>query len=144
MSERFSLAHTVGDDGDAAGAPSRRHAFNISGRTLAENERYRERMTLLLNSNDGNTTNNDNAAAAATNKWTSHSVLVVDMSGSMCRDDVDGARCRCDGVWLAIARDYIKIPLENGTRNHFDLVSIILMQGDESPGATVIVQRQTE
>jgi hypothetical protein len=31
--------------------------------------------------------------------WTSHSVLVVDMSGSMRRDDISGARCRSDGVW---------------------------------------------
>jgi hypothetical protein len=31
--------------------------------------------------------------------WTSHSVLIVDMSGSMRRDDVNGARCRSDGVW---------------------------------------------
>ena len=130
-----------------------KHTFNNSSRILAENERYHERLTLLLNSSNITNNNNNNAAAAATaatnnNKWTSHSVLVVDMSGSMCRDDVNGARCRSDGVWLSIARDYIKIPLENGTRNHFDLVSIILMQGDdkESTGdgdaATVIIQTE--
>jgi len=28
--------------------------------------------------------------------WSSHSVLVVDMSGSMRRDDVNGARCRSE------------------------------------------------
>ena len=39
-------------------------------------------------------------------RWTSHSVLVVDMSGSMRRDDVNGGRCRSDGVWIALASDY--------------------------------------
>jgi Mg-chelatase subunit ChlD/Pyruvate/2-oxoacid:ferredoxin oxidoreductase delta subunit len=63
-------------------------------------------------------------------KWTSHSVLVVDMSGSMRRDDVNGAKCRADGVWTTLARDYIKIPLENGTRTSSDLISIIVMQDE--------------
>ena len=74
-----------------------KHTFNNSSRILAENERYHERLTLLLNSSNISHTNNA-ATAAANNKWTSHSVLVVDMSGSMCRDDVNGARCRSDGV----------------------------------------------
>ena len=39
--------------------------------------------------------------------WTSHSVLVVDMSGSMRRDDVPGARCRSDAVWFTLARDFV-------------------------------------
>ena len=47
--------------------------------------------------------------------WTSHSVLVVDMSRSMRSDDVNGARCRSDGVWMSLARDYIKKPLTEGT-----------------------------
>lgn len=63
-------------------------------------------------------------------KWTSHSVLVVDMSGSMRKDDVNGAKCRADGVWATLARDYIKIPLENGTRTNTDLISIIIMQDE--------------
>mmetsp|Transcript_806 Transcript_806/g.1651 ORF Transcript_806/g.1651 Transcript_806/m.1651 type:complete len:716 (-) Transcript_806:901-3048(-) len=80
---------------------------------------------------------NDSSKVQA--KWTSHSVLVVDMSGSMRRDDVNGARCRSDGVWMALARDYVKKPLEDGTRSHFDLISIIVMKDD---GATVIFQHQ--
>ena len=47
----------------------------------------------------------------------SHSVLVVDMSGSMRNDDVNGARCRSDGVWMALARDYVKNQLKSGLRN---------------------------
>jgi hypothetical protein len=48
--------------------------------------------------------------------WTSHSVLVIDMSGSMRRDDVNGARCRSDGVWMALARDYVKAQLKKKAR----------------------------
>ncbi len=62
--------------------------------------------------------------------WTSHSVLVVDMSGSMRRDDVNGARCRSDGVFMSIARDFVKRPLENKSRSANDLVSVILMRGE--------------
>lgn len=53
----------------------------------------------------------------------------------MKRDDVNGARCRSDGVWMALARDYVKQPLKDGTRNHFDLISIVVMMGD---GARVV------
>ena len=63
-------------------------------------------------------------------KWTSHSVLVVDMSGSMRRDDVNGARCRSDGVFLALARDYIKAPLDKKQRSATDLISIVIMRDD--------------
>ena len=60
--------------------------------------------------------------------WTSHSVLVVDMSGSMRRDDVNGARCRSDGVWMALARDYVKAQLEKKTRACTDLISVVVMK----------------
>jgi hypothetical protein len=65
--------------------------------------------------------------AAAKETWTSHSVLVVDMSGSMRRDDVNGARCRSDGVWLSLARDWIKAPLDKGARTATYLISVVLM-----------------
>lgn len=60
--------------------------------------------------------------------WTSHSVLVVDMSGSMRRDDVNGARCRSDGVFMTLARDFVKRPLQNKTRSNRDLISVVLMR----------------
>ena len=69
------------------------------------------------------------------NSWTSHSVLVIDMSGSMRRDDVSGAKCRSDGVWMTLARDYVEKPLKNKTRTHTDLLSIIVMKDD----ATVLL-----
>jgi hypothetical protein len=61
-------------------------------------------------------------------KWTSHTVLVVDMSGSMREDDVSGARCRADGVWTTLARDYVRQQLENETCSVYDVVSVIVMR----------------
>jgi hypothetical protein len=61
-------------------------------------------------------------------KWSSHSVLVVDMSGSMRRDDVNRARCRSDGVFLALARDFVKMQLDEQLATENDLVSVILMR----------------
>jgi hypothetical protein len=52
------------------------------------------------------------------------------MSGSMRRDDVNGARCRSDGVWIALARDFIGRQLETKRASIFDVVSVILMQED--------------
>jgi hypothetical protein len=52
------------------------------------------------------------------------------MSGSMRRDDVNGARCRSDGVWMALARDYVKKQLDNRTATVNDLVSVIIMKED--------------
>ncbi len=60
--------------------------------------------------------------------WKSHSILVVDMSGSMRRDDVNGARCRSDGIWMSLARDYVEKPLKMNTRDENDLISIIIMK----------------
>lgn len=61
-------------------------------------------------------------------KWKSHSVLVVDMSGSMRQDDVNGARCRSDGVWMVLARDFIMKKLEEENASVYDVVTIILMK----------------
>eukprot|EP00978_Attheya_sp_CCMP212_P014434 scaffold36766_cov45-Attheya_sp.AAC.1 len=62
--------------------------------------------------------------------WKSHSVLVIDMSGSMRRDDVNGARCRSDGIFLTLARDYIKKQLDDGTSSSSDVVSVVIMKED--------------
>ena len=65
-------------------------------------------------------------------------MLVVDMSGSMRRDDVNGARCRSDGVFLAIARDYAMKPLQKKERSPKDLISIVLMRDE----AEIIIERE--
>lgn len=61
-------------------------------------------------------------------KWTSHTVVVVDMSGSMRDDDVDGARCRADGVWTSLAQDYVLKQLEGNNCSVFDVFSVIAMR----------------
>jgi hypothetical protein len=61
-------------------------------------------------------------------KWSSNTVFVVDMSGSMCEDDVNGARCRSDGVWTTLAKDYVQKQLEAETCSLYDVVSVVLMR----------------
>jgi hypothetical protein len=61
-------------------------------------------------------------------KWSSNTVFIVDMSGSMCEDDVNGARCRSDGVWTTLAKDYVKKQLEAETCSLYDVVSVVLMR----------------
>ena len=69
-----------------------------------------------------------NQVHAKKGQWTSHTVLVVDMSGSMRDDDVDGARCRSDGVWTTLARDFVKGQLESKACSVYDLVSVVVMR----------------
>ena len=94
-----------------------KHTFD-SSKERKEMSYQHKRLTLLLNKEDGKS------------QWTSHSVLVVDMSGSMRADDVNGARCRSDGVWLALARDYVKDLLTKGLRGPNDLISVVSMKED--------------
>jgi hypothetical protein len=65
--------------------------------------------------------------------WNSHSVLVIDMSGSMRTDDVNGAKCRSDGVWTAIARDFVRQQIESNQTSLYDLVSVVLMRDKAEP-----------
>lgn len=67
---------------------------------------------------------------ATPEKWRSHSVLVVDMSGSMRRDDLNGAKCRSDAVWLVLARDFIAKQLRGHACAEQDVVSVILMMDE--------------
>jgi hypothetical protein len=61
-------------------------------------------------------------------EWKSHTVMVVDMSGSMQGDDVNGARCRADGVWTTLAKDFVKQQLESKSCSLYDVVSVVTMQ----------------
>ncbi|KAL3919188.1 MAG: hypothetical protein SGILL_003880 [Bacillariaceae sp.] len=83
--------------------------------------------------------NHDDAASYVRShheRWSSHTVIIVDCSGSMRDDDVDGARCRLDGVWTSLARDYVQLQLEKKTCSLFDVVSVIAMKQK----ATVLVE----
>ena len=61
----------------------------------------------------------------------SHTVLIVDISGSMRESDVHGARTRLDSVWYAIAQDFIKNRIDKGQASLKDAISVVLM-GDEA------------
>lgn len=70
--------------------------------------------------------------------WTSHTVIIVDMSGSMREDDVNGARCRSDGVWTTLARNFCRAQLEDYSSTVYDVVSIIVMQ----ESAKIVMERE--
>lgn len=57
--------------------------------------------------------------------WTSHTVLVVDGSGSMKQQDAAGAYDRSDAVWTAIALDFLAEQLERGRASSRDVVSVV-------------------
>jgi Alpha-kinase family len=68
----------------------------------------------------------------------SHSVIVVDTSGSMRNADTWGARHRLQAVWISLALDYIAPRLEDGTAGPLDVVSVVLM----GMGSRVLFERQ--
>jgi uncharacterized protein YegL len=60
-------------------------------------------------------------------EWKSHSVLIVDRSGSMRNSDVAGCRTRLGAVWMSIAQDFVNHRIESGIAGDQDVVTIILM-----------------
>lgn len=62
-----------------------------------------------------------------TSNWKSHSVLVVDKSGSMGNADVNGSRTRLGAVWQSLAQDYVDQRIRTGMACDQDIVTIILM-----------------
>ncbi len=58
--------------------------------------------------------------------WTSHTVIVVDQSGSM-RNTVEGGATRSDAIWLTIALDFVAKQIEDGKSSETDVVSIVEM-----------------
>ena len=59
--------------------------------------------------------------------WTSHTVIVVDQSGSMRKDDVADGVTRSDAVWLTLAMKFVSERLESGEATSTDVVSVISM-----------------
>ena len=59
--------------------------------------------------------------------WKSHTIIIVDKSGSMRMSDVRGSRTRLGAVWLSIAEDFIDNRLRTCNAGDQDVVSIILM-----------------
>jgi len=68
--------------------------------------------------------------------WTSHTVMVVDTSGSMKAADVWGTRTRLGAVWVSIALDFVAHRLEHGDAGATDVISIVSL----GPASTVIVR----
>ena len=59
--------------------------------------------------------------------WTSHTVIVVDQSGSMRKTDVADGATRSDAVWVTLALDFIGKQLRSGQATHYDVVSVVGM-----------------
>jgi len=59
-------------------------------------------------------------------EWNSHSVLVVDRSGSMRNSDVNGCRTRLGAVWLSIAKDFVEYRLETGMASSMVSLELIV------------------
>lgn len=82
----------------------------------------------VLSSNMKSNQNNSDAVYPPIRScWKSHSVLIVDRSGSMRNSDVAGCRTRLGAVWLSIAQDFINHRIESGIAGDQDVVTIILM-----------------
>lgn len=62
--------------------------------------------------------------------WQSHTVIVVDRSGSMRKGDFYGARNRLKAVWGAVANDYLFPLIEEGRGSLYDVVSIVAFGDD--------------
>mmetsp|Transcript_19492 Transcript_19492/g.49566 ORF Transcript_19492/g.49566 Transcript_19492/m.49566 type:complete len:92 (+) Transcript_19492:551-826(+) len=59
--------------------------------------------------------------------WTSHTVVVVDQSGSMRKTDVTGSASCADAVWLTLALDYVGKLLESAHASASDVISVVGM-----------------
>ena len=70
--------------------------------------------------------------------WTSHTVVVVDQSGSMRKTDVAGGVTRSDAVWLTLATEFVAANLENKSRSSTDFMSIVGMNAS----CTVLVDKE--
>ena len=70
--------------------------------------------------------------------WTSHTVVVVDQSGSMRKTDVSGGVTRSDAVWVTLALDFVAKRINSGEAKPKDVISIVCMNAD----STVPVEKQ--
>jgi len=64
--------------------------------------------------------------------WTSHTVIIVDQSGSMRKDDVSEGITRSDAMWLSLAVDFVANRLGTSKASSLDVVSVVSMQGQEA------------
>ena len=62
--------------------------------------------------------------------WTSHTVIVVDQSGSMRKTDVEGGATRSDAVWITLALTWVQDEIFAGTRTSTDVLSVVSMRNN--------------
>lgn len=62
--------------------------------------------------------------------WTSHTIVVVDQSGSMRKTDVGGGVTRSDAVWVTLALDFVMQQLKTGEKKSTDVLSVIGMRSE--------------
>ena len=62
--------------------------------------------------------------------WTSHTVVVVDQSGSMRNTDMEGGATRSDGVWISLALTWVQDGIKSGARCSTDVMSVVVMIND--------------
>jgi hypothetical protein len=71
--------------------------------------------------------------------WTSHTVIVVDQSGSMRKADVEGGASRSDAVWTTLALEFIAKQIQGVSAvQSSDVVTIITMKIE----AIIVVDRE--
>lgn len=70
--------------------------------------------------------------------WTSHSVVVVDQSGSMRTTDVSDGATRSDAVWVTLAISFVLEQLESGSARATDVITVIGL----NENATVLIDRK--
>ena len=58
-------------------------------------------------------------------KWNSHTVAVVDQSGSMRKADAAEGATRADVVWLTLALDFVGERLRSGEASSWDVFSLV-------------------
>ena len=74
-------------------------------------------------------------------RWTSNTVLVVDVSGSMKEGDVWGTRDRLGAIWVSVALDFLAHRLESSAAKATDVISIVTLE--ESPQFVVLEEPTT-
>jgi hypothetical protein len=77
-------------------------------------------------------------AVANFGAWASHTVVVVDQSGSMRQTDVEGNATRAEAVWLTLAFTCVGDEIRAGNRTSADVMSIIGMRTT----STLLVDRE--
>ena len=71
-------------------------------------------------------------------KWTSHTIVVIDQSGSMRTNDVAGFSTRSHAVWSKVSKDLVERPvIQRGAAASTDVVTVIAMRDD----AEIVIDR---